>query len=186
MRDVALEIITSQRERYLVGTVTKFRRLLWGEQEDFLGYHWASRKNNELREDWVSNETIAHILTPPSPQQEASKLEAERLVELFSPADWRWPLLALLLAGLVAIFRSPQRWAGLLLVLLVLALAVPAAALVGYVPRYRYPCDPLMAVLVGGGVAWLAAQVRAGRVALRGRRAATVPGGAPGRAGLTP
>jgi dolichyl-phosphate-mannose-protein mannosyltransferase len=158
MRDVCLEILLSQKDRYLVGSVVKLRRLLWGDPEDFLGYHWASRKNNELRDDWVSNQSIAHLLTPPSPQQEAEKYNAAAIVGLVSPAQpqFRWVLTGLLLAGLVLGLRSPNRWASIFILLLVAALVVPAAALVGYVPRYRYPADPFLAVVIGGGLVGLA------------------------------
>jgi 4-amino-4-deoxy-L-arabinose transferase-like glycosyltransferase len=168
MRDVSLEILLAQKDRYLVGSLAKLRRLLWGDPEDFLGYHWASRKNNEMRDDWVSNQSIAHLLTPPSPQQEAEKYNAAAIVGLVSPAQplFRWVLFGLLLVGLTLGLRSPNRWASVFIILLVAALVVPAAALVGYVPRYRYPADPFLAVVIAGGLVGLA------RIAERGRRAA--------------
>jgi 4-amino-4-deoxy-L-arabinose transferase-like glycosyltransferase len=157
MRDVCLEIITAQKERYVVGTLKKLGRLLWGDQEDFLSFHWANRKSNEMREDWTSNPTIAHLLTPPSSQQEADKYDAQAIVNVVNPYALRWPLALLLLVGLVVGWRRPStRWAVVFIVLVVLALAAPAAALVGFVPRYRYPADPFMAVVIGGGLAWLA------------------------------
>ena len=164
MRDVCLEILTAQKDRYLVGSVTKLRRLLWGDPENFLGYHWASRKNNELREDWVSNQSIAHLLTPPSPAQEAEKYNAGAIVALVSPAQpvFRWVLFALLLAGLVFGLRGANRWASVFIILLVAALVVPAAALVGYVPRYRYPADPFLAVVIAGGLVGLVRLARDG------------------------
>ena len=64
MREVGLEIIAAQRERYVVGTIAKIRRILWGEAESLAGYHWATRKSEELREAWTSEATIAHLLTP--------------------------------------------------------------------------------------------------------------------------
>jgi len=155
MQNVCLEILTSQKDRYISGTLVKTRRLLWGEAEDFIGYHWSNRKSGELRDDWVSNESIAHLLTPPTSLQESEKYNAAAIASFVSPYTLRWPLLILLIAGLVANLRSEERWAGLWIVLLVLALVFPAAALVGYVPRYRYPADPFMAVLIGGGGAVL-------------------------------
>lgn len=179
MQSVALEIILGQKERYITGTLAKLRRLLWGQEEDFLGYHWGGRKSNELYEDWVSHASIAHILRDPPPWQEAEKLTAKALVELFSPARYRWPLLLLLIAGLAAGLRAPgTRWAVLFVVALVLALVVPAAALVGFVPRYRYPADPYLAVLIGGGFAALASSLAAlatRATALRQRAAAAQP-----------
>jgi 4-amino-4-deoxy-L-arabinose transferase-like glycosyltransferase len=155
MRDVCLEILSEQKERYVIGTLVKARRLLWGEEEDFIGRHWGERKSRELRDDWLGNASIAHLLSPPSPLQEAEKYHAAAIVGLFSPHALRWPLLVLLLAGLAAGWRSAHRWAMAFILLVVLALILPAAALVGFVPRYRYPLDPFLAVLIGGGFAWL-------------------------------
>jgi 4-amino-4-deoxy-L-arabinose transferase-like glycosyltransferase len=172
MRDVCLEILIAQKDRYLVGSVAKLRRLLWGDPEDFLGYHWASRKNNELREDWISNQSIAHLLTPPSPLQEAEKYNASAIVALVSPAQpvFRWALFALLLVGLGFGLRGANRWASVFIMLLVAALVVPAAALVGYVPRYRYPADPFMAVVIAGGLIGLARLTFAGWQAAKTRK----------------
>jgi hypothetical protein len=175
MRDVCLEILIDQKERYVSSTLIKTRRLLWGDPEEFFGYHWASRKHDELRENWQSNQTIAHLLTEPSPLQEAEKYNAFAVINLFSPANppLRWLLFGLLLAGLVAGLRGAARWATVFLVLLVLALVFPAAALVGYVPRYRYPTDPYLAVLIGGGLAALVGFLRRPRrlsLATGGRR----------------
>jgi hypothetical protein len=176
MRDVCLEIITAQKERYVTGTLVKARRLLWGEQEDFIGKHWGERKSRELRDDWVTNASIAHLLSPPSPLQEAEKYTAGAMMDLVSPHSLRWPLLALLVAGLVGGLRTANRWATVFVMLIVLALILTAAALVGFVPRYRYPADPFLAVLIGGGFAWLLAlaqsALNAGRFA-RSRSART-------------
>lgn len=154
MRDVAVEIILAQREHYVRGTAAKIRRLFWGETEDF-SRHWGDRKSNELREDWVGNASIAHVLTTPTAVQEAEKYQAAAVASLVSPYTLRWPLLVLLLVGLVGGLRAANRWATVFMVLLALALVIPAGMLVGYVPRYRYPADPFLAVLVGGGLVFL-------------------------------
>jgi 4-amino-4-deoxy-L-arabinose transferase-like glycosyltransferase len=171
MRDVGLEIILAQPERYLVGTLAKTRRLLGGTPETIFGYHWASRRNEELRRSWESNPSIAYLLTPPSPFQEAEKTNADRIISFFSPYALRGPLAFLLLAGLLTGLRPATRWATVLLVLLVVALIVPSTALVGYVPRYRYPADPFLAVLVGAGLAGLL-QLAPRSVRFVGRRSA--------------
>jgi 4-amino-4-deoxy-L-arabinose transferase-like glycosyltransferase len=156
MRDVALEILVAQRERYVTGTFIKARRLLWGEEIDLIGDHWSNRKSGELRESWVSNPTIAHLLTPPTPQQESEKWNAAAMLRALPPHSIRWPLFFLLVAGLVAGWRSQQRWGTVFIAALVLALVFPSAALVGYEPRYRYPLDPFLAILIGGGVVGVA------------------------------
>jgi hypothetical protein len=103
-------------------------------------------------------------LTPPSPLQEAEKYNAGAIVALVSPAQpvFRWILFTLLLVGLVFGLRSANRWASVFIMLLVAALVVPAAALVGYVPRYRYPADPFMAVVIAAGLVGLVKLARDG------------------------
>src|SRR5262249_35825980 len=162
-----------QRDRYIAGTIVKTRRLMWGEAEDLIGYHWSNRKSGELRDDWFSNQSIAHLLTPPTALQESEKYNAAAIVRFFSPYVFRWPLL-LLIAGLGKSLRFVERWVASLLVLLVVALVFPAAALVGFVPRYRYPADPFMAALIGAGAAYLltlaASGIRASRARLSSPR----------------
>jgi len=151
LREVAIEIFTSQPGRYVEGTLAKFRRLLVGEDER-LRVHWATRKDGELRDAWTSEPSIAHLYSPPSVIQEQEYPAAEGVTRLFQPYLWRWLLVPLVLLGLGwGLVRGP-RGPTVLLVLTVLALVFPSAALVGYVPRYRYPVDPLLAVLAAGGL----------------------------------
>jgi hypothetical protein len=56
-----------------------------------------------------------------------------------------------------------------LLALTVVALVFPSAALVGYVPRYRYPVDPLLSVLAAGGLVGAIALVGMARARLSAR-----------------
>jgi 4-amino-4-deoxy-L-arabinose transferase-like glycosyltransferase len=156
LRAVAIEIFTSQPGRYAEGTLAKFRRLLVGEDER-LRVHWATRKDGELRDAWTDEEDIAHLYSPPSPIQEREYPTAEAVTRIFQPYLWRWLLIPLVLLGLGwGLVRGP-RGPTVLLVLTTLALVFPSAALVGYVPRYRYPADPLLAVLAAGGIVALLA-----------------------------
>lgn len=156
MRDTALEIIAAQRERYVVGTIAKLRRILWGEVEVYQT-HWNARKSEELKEDWKQDPALAHLFDDPTERERAEQPNAAAILNVLQPASWRGPLLALLAAGLVAGLRPRRRAGAVLLVGVILSLVVPAAMLVGYVPRYRYPADPLLAVLVGAGVVALSA-----------------------------
>lgn len=174
MRDVALEIIVDQKERYVRGTLAKIRRLLWGENEDF-GRYWGDRKSQDLREEWASNASIAHVLMPVSTAQEVEKYRAAAIANFVSPFTLRWPLLVLLLAGLAGGLRASNRWGTVFLILIVLALVIPAAMLVGYVPRYRYPADPFLAVLIGGGLVFSVQAARRLRTEARVRWAALSP-----------
>ena len=84
MREVAIEIFTSQPGRYVEGTLAKFRRLLVGEDER-LRIHWATRKDGELRDAWTSEATIAHLYSPPSAIQEREYPVAEAVTRIFQP-----------------------------------------------------------------------------------------------------
>jgi 4-amino-4-deoxy-L-arabinose transferase-like glycosyltransferase len=163
MRDVAIEIFTSQPGRYLEGTLAKFRRLLVGEDER-LRVHWATRKDGEMRDDWLDEGSIAHLYSPPSAVQELEYPTAEWATRIFQPYLWRYLLIPLVLVGLVGGLIWGPRGPTTLLLLAILALVLPSAALVGYVPRYRYPADPLLAVLAAGGAVLL---VRVARSRLR-------------------
>jgi hypothetical protein len=122
-----------------------------GDVERF-SFHWNTRVEGELREAWQSRPSIAHALTPPSESQRRERPVAEWIVNIFQPARYRILLGGLIVVALIAgAIRSAYR-PTLLLGLVVLALVVPAAAAVGYLPRYRYPGDPLLAVLAAGGV----------------------------------
>jgi hypothetical protein len=159
LREVALEIFTSQPGRYVEGTLARFRRLLVGEDER-LRVHWATRKDGELRDSWLDEATIAHLYSPPSPIQEQEQPVVEAMTRVFQPYAWRWVLVPLVLFGLGwGLVRGP-RAPTVLLLLTVVALVFPSAALVGYVPRYRYPVDPLLAVFAAGGLAVLVTLAR--------------------------
>jgi hypothetical protein len=166
MREVAIEVFTGQPGRYLEGTLAKFRRLLVGEDER-LRVHWATRKDGELRDSWTSEPSIAHLYSPPSAIQELEYPVAEAVTRVFQPYLWQWLLVPLVLLGLGWGLARGPRGPTVLLTLTVLALVFPSAALVGYVPRYRYPADPLLAVLAAGGAVTALALAR---VALARRR----------------
>ncbi|MDP8924031.1 MAG: hypothetical protein M3O34_14275 [Chloroflexota bacterium] len=162
MQAVALEIFVDQRGRYVEGTLAKFRRLLVGADER-LRAHWGSRKDGELRDAWMSEPTIAHLYAPPSVVEEREYPTAEAATRIFQPHAWRFLLIPLVLLGLGrGLVRGP-RDPTVLLLLTVLALVFPSAALVGYVPRYRYPVDPLLAVFAAGGVVALIGLARLAR-----------------------
>jgi hypothetical protein len=151
LRAVAIEVFTDQPGRYVEGTLAKFRRLLVGEDER-LRIHWATRKDGEMRDEWTDEADIAHLWSPPSAIQELEYPTAEAVTRVFQPYLWRWLLIPLVMLGVGwGLVRGP-RGATVLLVLITLALVFPSAALVGYVPRYRYPADPLLAVLAAGGI----------------------------------
>jgi 4-amino-4-deoxy-L-arabinose transferase-like glycosyltransferase len=185
LRDFGMELITGQTQLYIVGSINKLRAIFLGEVER-LSFHWNSRVDRELRDAWLSNASIAHALTPPTDIQRREQPVTEAVLAIFQPARHRAALGTLMLLGLVvALFRSQARPA-LIIPLATLALLIPAALLVGQVPRYRYPADPMMAVLVGGGVSGIFWLFSAALARLRAARQTQTPDLAPASAMSSP
>jgi hypothetical protein len=155
LRDFAVELITSQTDVYLLGSINKARAILLGEVER-LRFHWNTRVDREMRDYWTSNASIAHALTPPTEVQRREQPATEVLLRVFQPAQHRSLLGVLMTLGLLAPLLRAQARPAWIIPVATLALVIPAALLVGQVPRYRYPADPMLAVLVGGGVTTLA------------------------------
>ena len=154
MQEVALEVIMSQPERYFWGTAAKFRRIVIG-QDERLRVHWSSRKEGKLRDDWLAERSIAHLYGPPSAVEEREYPVALALTRIFQPYQWRNPLAILIALGIGFGLVRGRRGPTTLLLLTSVVLVLAGAALVGQVPRYRYPADPSLAVLAAGGMVGL-------------------------------
>lgn len=155
MRDLAWEAIRRQPGYYLSGSVNNFYRLAQGVP-DRSRDHWATRREARNREEWEGHPEIRHLLGPPTPIQEAQYAQADALLNVYQPARLG-PLLALLaLAGLLTLLLGRHRGAGLLLGLTAIGMLLGSAALVAPLPRYRYPVEPLFALLAAGGLVQLA------------------------------
>ena len=154
MRDVAFEVILANRGHYVGTTLAEVVHILWGNPETKL---WPEEDEyaNKTKDDWLESPSIAHLLPSPPAPDSPRRRDAAAIASIFSPYELRWPLLALLVLGVVRGLRSTNRWATGFIILLTLALVAPAAALVGFVPRYRYPADPFLLVLIGAGLTWL-------------------------------
>jgi 4-amino-4-deoxy-L-arabinose transferase-like glycosyltransferase len=158
MRDLAVEAIQRQPGYYVVGTLGSFARLAQGPPERVRD-HWETRREARNREEWEGQPEIRHLLGPPTPVQERQYRDVELLLTLYQPGQFGpvVPLLALI--GLMALLASPHRAAGALIGLTVVGLLLASAALVAPLPRYRYPAEPLFALLAAGGavtiVGWM-------------------------------
>ena len=153
MRDLAVEAILRQPGYYALGTAHFFLDLAlgWPERPREI---WESRRDPEAREEWEAIQPIAGLLGPPSPIQERQSREAEWLVRVYQPGRFGPPLLALSALGLLAALLGPAAWRPALLpALWAIALLLVGVAFVGPVLRYRYPAEPFLAVLAGGGLA---------------------------------
>jgi 4-amino-4-deoxy-L-arabinose transferase-like glycosyltransferase len=181
LRDFGMELITGQTHVYLLGSYNKLWAIFLGETER-LAFHWNSRVDRELREAWTSNASIAHALTPPTDIQRAERPITEAVLGVFQPSRHRAVLGTLMAIGLVVALLRPEARPAWIIPLATLALLIPAALLVGQVPRYRYPADPMMAVLVGGGVSGALWLVSTALTKLRSMRQHQAPDLAPASA----
>ena len=172
MRQIALEAIARRPADYLAGSL-RFTGLLLLGSEERLQSHWKQRANKEWAEQW--DDRLDFLVKPVShwPDEDnrdhgsfddSPKLlaAATLLTELYQPARVAWPLLSLALVGGWFAVRKPSRRPALLLATTALALLALSAFLDGPVPRYRYPLDPLIAVLAAGGVSGAAELLGAG------------------------
>jgi 4-amino-4-deoxy-L-arabinose transferase-like glycosyltransferase len=172
MRTIALQAIVRQPGYYLTGTFEMF-------VTTFVG------RPIRLRQDWLPwrniawEERVRHLLQEPTAVEERGFAAAERLATLYDPARVA-PLLAILaLVGALTGVR-PGRRAALLIGSAVCAVLLAGAALIGIEWRYRFPLDPLIAVLAAGGlvtVLGLVPAVLRRSAASRTERPVTTPAG---------
>ena len=188
MRDLALEVITERPGYYLRGTLEMTWRLLVGDVER-LRTDFKTQNARLSRDEW--DDRVEHLLSRPSPTHHNEFDRAEAVVDLYQPAALGPILPVLGLAGLAFAALAPGLRPALLLGLSALALLGVSAALDGPVARYRYPADPLIALMAMGGlvgVAGLVSRIVRGRLALArsGRDRALTPTPSRGERGLLP
>ena len=159
-RDLALDAIGNQPTYYLLGTARMFWQIFGGEF-DRLRTDWKTQGRRLNRDEW--DDRIEHLLASPTPQHEAEFPRAEALTTFWQPAYWSpWlPLLSLVGLAAALLARGPARGAAVS-GLAALMLMLIAAALDGPVARYRYPADPLIALMAAGGLIGLLALARGG------------------------
>ena len=182
LRSIALEAIRRDPLLYARGTVEMFWELIEGAPKEE-SVRWHQREHDQPR---VANQwgRLAYLLGPPTPAQLREQDQAEALARLFRPTQHAWTLTLLFLVGVVAALARPRFRPALLPALVVLVLLAASAALVGAVPRYRYPIDPLLYTVAAGGLATLAALAIGWAGGLRSRMAgprASRPSGLSGR-----
>ena len=159
MRGVALEAIMRQPIRYATGTAWMSIELFFGQDQP-LGE--VSKRDGEAgyidpqskQRTWFEDRVL-HLGEPPTQAVENELGNADALTSLYQPGRIIWLIaLGFLVGAALSIFSRRHRPA------LLLALAIPPmllanAALAGPEARFRYPLDPLIAVLAFGGLAWL-------------------------------
>jgi hypothetical protein len=156
MRNLAIEAILRRPDYYVTGTLQRFVRMADGSVERLRD---ARNTADTARQRW-EDEPSRHLLQAATPAEDRATLLASALVSIWQPG-YIGPVLPLLalLGTILALARAKWRPA-VALGLASLALLFISAALVGNVSRYRYPADPLLAVLAVGALAWAFEQAR--------------------------
>jgi hypothetical protein len=159
MRAVALEAIGRQAGRYVTSTFRMAIELFFGEDQR-LGEvskraGEAGYVNPQSKQRTWFEERVFHLGEPPAPAVQNEFDNAERLTSIYQPGRFIWLIAAgFLIGGAVAIVSRRHR-IGLLLVLAIPPMLLANAALAGPEARFRYPLDPLIAVVAAGGLTWL-------------------------------
>jgi 4-amino-4-deoxy-L-arabinose transferase-like glycosyltransferase len=176
MRQLSTEVILEQPGYYLRGTAYMTWQLLRGEPEK-LTTDWKTQNARLSRDEW--DDRIEHLLSRASIPQRNELDNASAVVGLVQPPAWGPTMPILFIIGSVLAAFSARYRAALLMSLSVLALLLTCAALDGPVVRYRYPTDPLVALMAASaltiGLPWLyrrVALLRGGPGVAREHRAA--------------
>lgn len=145
---LALEAIRGQPVYFLQGTLDIFIHVFIGEPIVL------RREGSDLAEvDW--DRPIRHLVTPPPPRGDRGT--AQHLLSIWDPA--RLGILVPALFALGALVALTVRRNALVLLIAIVALApqLLGAAMAGFALRFRYPFDPLIAIVAAYGLASLAA-----------------------------
>ena len=153
LREVSLEAIRSNPGLYVSGTGRLFLEALFGRRRDEgIRLHLEDHLQPDVANRFPG---LEHLLGAPTPAQQAEAMRTEWMVSLYQPYRHAWLWIGLyLVGGLAAAARRPSRSA-LYFILGAPIVLLASVAIVGGVPRYRYPLDPLISVAAAGGAAWL-------------------------------
>jgi Dolichyl-phosphate-mannose-protein mannosyltransferase len=150
LRSLALQSIWEQRTHYVQSTWSFAWDLYEGKIERLLG-HWRQRTTRNWDNKW--DPRIAPLVDGELPAEGLAYRQVDAAASFAQPFRYRrWITYALGLGALLALIVP--RWRLALLPLIVAAAMILAsAALDGPVYRYRYPVDPLLAIVAAGGIA---------------------------------
>ena len=156
MRNLAIEAILRRPDYYVTGTLQRFFRMADGSVERLRD---ARNTADTARQRW-EDEASKNLLVAATPAEDRAAPVASAMVSIWQPGYIGPVLPFLALIGTIG-GADPAAWRpAVALGLAALALLFISAALVGNVSRYRYPVDPMLAVLAVGGVAWLVMVIR--------------------------
>jgi 4-amino-4-deoxy-L-arabinose transferase-like glycosyltransferase len=153
LRDIALEAIMRDPMLWVSGTVEMFYELLKGApKEEEVHWHQEVHEQPRVANQWGR---FDYLLEAPPPAHVNEAADAEALAKIFRPSRVAWWIVGLSVVGLLAALVGPACRPAMLPFLVSFVLIAVSAMLVGDVPRYRYPVDPLMYVMAAGGLVWL-------------------------------
>ena len=154
LREVSLEAIRANPGLYVSGTAQLFVDALLGRRRDEgLRMHL----DEHLQTDVINRfPGLEHLLGKPTPAQAQDAPRSEWLVTLYQPYRHASLWIGLYLAGALAALLRPASRPALYFILGAPLVLLGSVAIVGGVPRYRYPLDPLISVAAAGGALWLA------------------------------
>ena len=150
LRDLALDAIRQRPTYYLAGTAEVAWKLFQGTNDRLLG-HWRQRTTRNWDRRW--DPRLVPLLEDELPAAGPAYERADALTSAFQPWRWRGPIAWLFGLGAFAALVVPRFRPALLPAATALVLILAAAAFDGLVWRFRYPADPLIAVVAAGGVA---------------------------------
>ena len=151
LRQISLEGIARQPLHYLQTSAAMFLDLFAGDQkEELLRWHLRERSQERVMAQWETG-GMRHVLAPPTAAQVNESGLAESLGSIYRPTRWLTPLVVGLALAIGLACWQPRYRAALFLAGVVGIILLISALLVGEVPRYRYPLDPLITILATGG-----------------------------------
>ena len=159
MRAIALEAIMRQPVRYVTSTFRMSIELFFGDDQR-LGEvskrdGEAQYINPQARQKTWFEDRMVHLGEPPAPAVENEFDNAQLLTSIYQPGRFWWLIGFGFIVGGLATLVSRAHRLGLLLVLAIPPMLLANAALAGPEARFRYPIDPLIAVVAFGGLVWL-------------------------------
>src|SRR5207249_1827630 len=146
---IALEALARRPGYYVLGSLRMAAEILSGKRETVIA-PWRERTTRNWDNKW--DPRLTPLVKHPPPANGPDFERADALSSLFQPVRWKRVLLPLLALGLLGALLRPSWRPALLVAATAVAIVVASAALDGNVWRYRYPTDPLLAVLVAGGL----------------------------------
>jgi 4-amino-4-deoxy-L-arabinose transferase-like glycosyltransferase len=150
LKDIALEAIMRDPMLWVYGTFEMCYELLKGApKEEEVHWHQEVHAQPRVANQWGR---FNGLLEAPPPAHVNEAAEAEALAQIFRPTRVAWWIVGLGLVGALLALVVPAHRPALLPFLVAFVLIAVSAMLVGDVPRYRYPVDPLMYVMAAGGL----------------------------------